>query len=88
MKKPKKKAKVVRSNWAIIGRIPFDEEDTCFCYNKCTEAEALEQFEADMIAADGRTKEQILQEGNGEDMVCFVNTILRSDRPIIIKASI
>lgn len=73
-----------KSNYAIVGRIPYDEEDTIFCYDGVTEEEALERFEEDMISVSNRTREQ-LEAAYGEDNFLYVNCILVSDFPIKVK---
>lgn len=79
----------IKSNWAVVGRILFDDEDTVMSYSLCTRSEACDQFEEDMIASSGRTREQLMKELNqGDDTFLIINHVLRSDTPIEIESSL
>ncbi len=61
--------KAKRSNYAVIGRIPFDDEDTCLTYNNVTRETAVERFHADMGVKPAA------EEG---EPTCYINHVLVS----------
>ncbi len=67
-------------NYAVIGRIPFDDEDTCFCYSGVSYEEAEKRFIADIYeTSDSNDQEKVAADiGSPVIITCF----LASESPI------
>lgn len=66
-------------HYAVIGRIPFDDEDSCYCVEAATQEKAVEYF-VEQILMDSR-----LTAGECTDLYDSgpsVLMILASDSPI------
>ncbi len=68
------------TNVAVVGRIPFDDEDSVYCYEGVTIKQAIAMFNADIYADDGRedAAEVIQKEGRST----FITRVLVSETPI------
>ncbi len=71
-------------HYAVIGRIPGDDEDTCRTFTATSHVEAMEMF-ADVVYAERnlseKDREQIADE-TGSDLGVFINQVLASDSTI------
>jgi hypothetical protein len=65
------------ANIAIIGRIPFDDEDSFYSYKGLSRAEAIEAFKEEIYETASRP----IPKGENAEVV-FVNHVLVSDSPI------
>jgi len=76
-----------KSNWAIIGRIPFDDENSIYCYVDMTLAEAEAEFRADILRdsdiTDDDQNEDHIEMEDGKPVV-YLMEALRSDSPITV----
>jgi hypothetical protein len=66
--------------FAVAGRIPFDDEDSVYCYNNCTRDEAEERFAKDIYNDADRDDEDHVAEENGTAV--YINAVLTSKTPI------
>lgn len=64
---------------AIIGRVPGDDEDSCYVYENMSESEALKAFEIEVYEDSTDTPELIEKE---HGVTIFHNMTLVSDSPI------
>lgn len=70
--------------YAVIGRIPFDDEDSCYTFTVKSRDEAIEKF-SDALYEDSGLDEDCRQrniKAHGCDNGVFINHILVSDAPI------
>ena len=67
-------------NYAVIGRIPFDDEDTCFCYSGVTHEEAERRFIADLYETSDRKDQEKVEAENGSPVI--ITCFLASESPI------
>jgi hypothetical protein len=68
------------SHFVVIGRVPGDEEDSCFEMLAESREHAVEQFTRRVQADFTRDEIEDIRSTWGED--CFVSFVLRSDSPI------
>lgn len=66
-------------HYAVTGRIPFDDEDSCLTYEAESSAEAVEMFKREMLEEHGPNAPT---EASGERVI--VNFVLESETPIKI----
>lgn len=73
-----------KKNFAVVGRIPFDDEDTCCIYLEVTQEEALERFERDMLAAQGETADGLRErlDLGPDDAIVYIIHVLECDSVI------
>jgi len=67
---------------AVVGRIPHDDEDSCYIFEDMTRAEAAQAFEDVMYAEDGNQNPDQVEKENGSTV--YINHILVSDSPITL----
>ena len=69
------------THYAVIGRIPFDDEDSIMFYESDEENPPLtEWFERDMYDAEGRDDMEEVYREHGTTV--FITAILKSAAPI------
>ena len=69
------------THYAVIGRIPFDDEDSIMFYESDEENPPLEEwFELDMYDAEGRDDMEEVHREHGTTV--FITAILKSAAPI------
>jgi hypothetical protein len=67
-------------HYAVIGRIPFDDEDSCYIYDNVTRDEAVDQFEADIYEDSGRDDQEETTEREGSAV--YISHVLFSESEI------
>ena len=73
-----------KKHFAIVGRIPFDDEDSCYCIEATTEQKAINKFMKCIIAdSEFKNMRACIKQ---HDSAPFVNIILQSDTPILCKS--
>lgn len=70
--------------WAVTGRIPGDDEDTCHIFQVLNREEALVSFEAAMYANMSEDEAEQTRESvrNEHGQSVFINSVLASNAPI------
>jgi len=66
--------------YAIIGAIPFDDEDSVYIYEAATEEEAKERFEKDIYQDALREDQKQVEKETGVSV--YINQVLESDTEI------
>lgn len=66
---------------AVIGRIPYDDEDSILFFEQCTLEEAYQRFSDEMYEGDSKAREDNIR-AHGCDGGVYVNAVLASDSPI------
>lgn len=62
----------------VIGRIPGEDEDSCFTYRDCSLAEARLQFANEMFCGDEDLRDATIREIGG-DLGVFITRMLWSN---------
>ena len=76
-------AQSAMKTYAVIGRIPFDDEDTCHIFKASSIEEAMEMFADEMYENDpGEDRERNIKT-HGCDLGVYINQILLSDSEIM-----
>ena len=71
---------------AVIGRIPYDDDDSCLFFNQLTEEQARIEFAKQMFEerygenAEAAQRDSIM--GYGGDLGVFITHVLASESPI------
>lgn len=68
---------------AVFGRIPFDDEDTCFVYSDVSVAQAHQRFEDDLYALGTYLSREENQRDNGAAV--YINKTLVSSAEIAVQ---
>lgn len=73
---------------AVIGRIPFDDDDSCMIFEQKTEEEARKAFAFEMFRSRAVSDEQALENQQAEiksiggDLGVYITHVLASQSPI------
>lgn len=70
---------------AISGRIPEDDEDSCYIYEGISVAKAKARFGKDIYADTGLGKEEMAENTSEFGESVFINTILVSESEIKVE---
>jgi len=76
-KKPK------RLYWAVIGRIPYDDEDSCYIIRTTSREKAIENFEKQIYQDSDKDPEKVIEE---HGQAVFINHILTSKSEIHFRS--
>ena len=74
---------LARKHYAVIGRIPFDDEDSIYCCKAATESEAIAHFLIKIVEDSEFTTMAELKKRHGN--APFINAVLISNSPITIR---
>ena len=71
---------------AVVGRIPYDEEDSCLFFNQLTEEQARIEFAKQMLkeryGENAETAQRNFIKEHGGDLGVFINYVFVSESPI------
>ena len=71
---------------AVIGRIPYDDDDSCLFFNQLTEEQARIEFAKQMFeeqyGENAETAQRDSIKDHGGDLGVFINHVLVSESPI------
>lgn len=75
----KKKPKIW--HYLVVGRVPYDEEDTAFCTQATSHEEAVDAFTDHLFSGKGGLAEANRLIETGADAV-YINHVYRSESPM------